>query len=66
VKLYLHSPNTLQWRGAQLRHRNNFTFTFYIRVKEWNVLIDCITIKHSRNDLELKNRTMGRPRMTLR
>jgi hypothetical protein len=28
VKLYLHSPNTPSWRGAQLKHRDNFTFTF--------------------------------------
>jgi hypothetical protein len=27
VKLYLNSPNTPSWRGAQLKHRNNFTFT---------------------------------------
>jgi len=27
VELYLHSPNTLSWRGAQLKHRENFTFT---------------------------------------
>jgi hypothetical protein len=26
VKLYLHSPNTLPWHGAQLKHRDNFTF----------------------------------------
>jgi hypothetical protein len=25
VKLYLHSPNTPSWRGAQLKHRDNFT-----------------------------------------
>jgi hypothetical protein len=24
VELYLHSPNTPSWRGAQLRHRDNF------------------------------------------
>jgi hypothetical protein len=30
VELYLHSPNTSSWRGAQLKekHRDNFTFTF--------------------------------------
>jgi hypothetical protein len=27
VELYLHSPNTPSWRGAQLKHRTNFTFT---------------------------------------
>jgi hypothetical protein len=26
VELYLHSPNTNSWRGAQLKHRDNFTF----------------------------------------
>jgi hypothetical protein len=29
VKLYLHSPNTPSWRGAQLKSRDNFAFTFY-------------------------------------
>jgi hypothetical protein len=28
VKLYLYSPNTPSWRGAQLKYRDNFTFTF--------------------------------------
>jgi len=28
VELYLHSPNTPSWRGAQLKHRDTFTFTF--------------------------------------
>jgi hypothetical protein len=27
VELYLHSPNTPSWHGAQLKHRDNFTFT---------------------------------------
>jgi hypothetical protein len=26
VELYLHSRNTLSWRGAQLKYRDNFTF----------------------------------------
>jgi hypothetical protein len=29
VELYLHSPNTPSWRGVQLKHRDNFTFTFH-------------------------------------
>jgi hypothetical protein len=29
MELYLHSPNIPSWRGSQLMHRNNFTFTFY-------------------------------------
>jgi hypothetical protein len=28
VEMYLHSHNTPSWRGAQLKHRDNFTFTF--------------------------------------
>jgi hypothetical protein len=27
VELYLHYPNMPPWRGAQLKHRDNFTFT---------------------------------------
>jgi hypothetical protein len=30
VELYLHSPNKPSWHGAQLKHRDNFTF--YISV----------------------------------
>jgi hypothetical protein len=26
VELYLHSPNMPSWRGAELKHRSNFTF----------------------------------------
>jgi hypothetical protein len=41
VELYLHSPNTSSWRGAQLgEHRDNFTFTFY-HTADW--LINCIS-----------------------
>jgi hypothetical protein len=29
VELYLHSPNAPSWRGAQLKHRGNFTVTFF-------------------------------------
>jgi hypothetical protein len=28
VELYLHSPNTPSWHGAQLKHRDIFTFTY--------------------------------------
>jgi hypothetical protein len=27
VELYLYSPNTPSWHSAQLKHRDNFTFT---------------------------------------
>jgi hypothetical protein len=31
VKLYLHSPSTPSWRGAQLKkHRDAFTITFFL------------------------------------
>jgi hypothetical protein len=30
VELYLHSLNTPLWRGAQLKHRDNCTFTFTV------------------------------------
>jgi len=29
VELCLHSPNTSSWRGAQLKHRNNFNYYYY-------------------------------------
>jgi hypothetical protein len=29
MELYLHSPNTPSRRGAQLKHRDNFTFYLY-------------------------------------
>jgi hypothetical protein len=32
VELYLHSPNTATWRGAQLKHRNNFTLPSYFNI----------------------------------
>jgi hypothetical protein len=28
VELYIHTPNTPSWRGAWLKQRDNFTFTF--------------------------------------
>jgi len=30
VELYLHFPNTPSWRGAQLSHRDKFSFTFTV------------------------------------
>jgi hypothetical protein len=33
VELCLHCPNTPSWCGAQLKHRDNFTFTFYLLLK---------------------------------
>jgi hypothetical protein len=31
VELYLHFPNTPPWCGAKLKHRDNFTFTLFIK-----------------------------------
>jgi hypothetical protein len=36
VELYLHSPNTPSWRGAHLKHRDNFTF--YIDSASYNAI----------------------------
>jgi hypothetical protein len=33
VELYLHSPNTPTWRGAQLRHRDRFLNSFMLLYK---------------------------------
>jgi hypothetical protein len=38
VELCLHSPNTPSWRGAQLKHRDNFTFTFNDRSRFYNAV----------------------------
>jgi 5-methylcytosine-specific restriction endonuclease McrA len=46
VELYLHSPNTPSWRGAQLKkHRDNFTYTFYLYFRRCEVWL-----WNSRND----------------
>jgi len=36
VELYIHSPNTPSWRGAEFKHKDNFTsfFTFKILFSE--------------------------------
>jgi hypothetical protein len=33
-------PNTPSWRGAQLKHRDNFTFTFYDRQMDGQTLVN--------------------------
>jgi hypothetical protein len=40
VELYLHSPNMPSWRGAQLKHRDYFTFTPFL----WIVAALCRSI----------------------
>jgi len=27
-------PNTPSWRGADLKHRDNFTFSFYLKIRD--------------------------------
>jgi hypothetical protein len=47
VELYLHSPNTPSWRCAQLKHRDNFTFTFvfFLSVFCWILIfVECFAI----------------------
>jgi hypothetical protein len=36
AELYLHFPNTSSWRGAQLKHRDNFTFALVLHVYKLN------------------------------
>jgi hypothetical protein len=42
VEPYLHSPNSPSWRGAQLKHRDNFTFTFTCSMQ----LVNKFTLLH--------------------
>jgi hypothetical protein len=35
VELYLHSPNTPSWHGAQLSTGTTLPFTFHVNVTEW-------------------------------
>jgi hypothetical protein len=41
-------PNTPSWRGAQLKHRDNFTFTFkhiYFELTPWSrVLLETLIV----------------------
>jgi hypothetical protein len=62
VELYIHSPNTPSWRGAQLKHRDSFTFTFTLVVaaghyihghnRRTNTTIEC-------NEMEAVNRVLA-------
>jgi len=35
VELYRYAPNTHSWRGAQLNHRDEFTFTLLVPRVKW-------------------------------
>jgi hypothetical protein len=50
VELYPHSPNTPSERGAQLKHRDNFTFTFPLSVP-FAILINTATQKFRNSTL---------------
>jgi len=49
VEQYVHSPNTPTWRGAQLKHRDNFTFLlkyvteFTSLMFQWWLLVVMVT-----------------------
>jgi len=60
VELYLHSPCTSSWRGAQIeKHRGNFTFTFTFtflyEYETWS-----ITVKEEHNLLVFENLVLRR------
>jgi hypothetical protein len=42
VEIHLHSPHTSSRRGAQLKHRNNFTFTSFL----WMIRTTCWRSKY--------------------
>jgi hypothetical protein len=49
VELYLHSPNTPLWRGAQLKkHRDNFTFLYYNCLPAWGLEYRLKTPSHNK------------------
>jgi hypothetical protein len=41
VEIYLHSPNMPSWRGAQLKHRENFTFYLYLLEFNYRIIRVC-------------------------
>jgi competence protein ComGC len=47
VELYLHSPNTPSWSGAQLKHRENFTFIIVVVVVIIIIIIIIMTYYHN-------------------
>jgi hypothetical protein len=46
VELYLHFPYTPSWRGANLKHRDSFSFTFNIISIRWPVRIMKFILYH--------------------
>jgi hypothetical protein len=61
VELYLYSPNTPPWRGAQLKHGDNFTFTFtFIFTFTWRVPSLLAVSFYKLDFLELSSLIRGR------
>jgi hypothetical protein len=48
------SPNTPSWRGAQLNHRDNFTFTFTLSNSEFEQYRFNYRILQKNNEIENK------------
>jgi hypothetical protein len=53
VELYLHSPNTPSWCGAQLKHGDNFSFT-----TEWRYGIRILFFANT-TEMKYQPRTTG-------
>jgi hypothetical protein len=56
VELYLDSPNTPSWRGAQLKHRDNFTFTLRGCIQKFPNWVDT---EINNNKHSLRSNTKG-------
>jgi hypothetical protein len=56
VELYRHSPNKPSWRGAQLKHRNNFTLAFTFA---FNFTLRVSMAARLRADIVLDNSNSG-------
>jgi ribosomal protein L7/L12 len=56
--IYLHSPNTPSWHGAQLKHSDNFTFYLlhlcqcHVNVIKRHRLANTISVKYALETIE--------------
>jgi hypothetical protein len=55
VELYLHSPNTPPWRGAQLKHRDNFSHCWGVLVYNTRVMLAVLVFQIA---IRLQNLTL--------
>jgi hypothetical protein len=60
LELYTHSPNTLSWSGAHLKHRD-FNF-LYVTVKRTPKIIATLEATYTTLGGEFRKRTLARPR----